>query len=242
MKIACWSGPRNISTALMYSFSNRSDCGAVDEPFYAAYLSLTGKDHPMRDAVVTSQPVDPEAVIASLCDPVSPEKPHVYHKHMAQHMLPAIRRDWWEGMAHILLIRHPARVVASFTKGFAAAELEDIGAVQLAGIYDDLLAQGIRPVVVEGSDVRADPEGMLRSICSRIGLEWDSAMLEWRSGPKDVDGVWAPVWYDAVHASTGFAGPEEDLPVLDGRMAEIAEAAMPYYERLAAVKLIPEAD
>ncbi|WP_375174070.1 HAD family hydrolase [Pseudooceanicola sp.] len=241
MKIACWSGPRNISTALMYSFSNRADCGAVDEPFYAAYLAATGKDHPMRAEILAAQPQDPEAVISALCDPVPAENAHVYQKHMAQHMLPAIRRDWWDGMAHLLLIRHPARVVASFTKGFAEAGLEDIGAVQLAGIYDDLLAQGITPVVVEGSDVRAEPEGMLRAICDRIGIGWDSAMLSWPAGPKPVDGVWAPVWYGAVHASTGFAGPEGPLPELDGRLADMAEAAMPYYARLAAVKISPEA-
>lgn len=239
MKIACWSGPRNISTALMYAFANRADCGAVDEPFYAAYLAATGKDHPMRDEVLASQPTDPEAVIASLLQAES--TPHSYHKHMAQHMLPHIRRDWCSGMAHVLLIRHPARVVASFTKGFAEAQLEDIGAVQLAGIYDDLVAQGIDPVVIEGSDVRADPEGMLRRLCDQIGLPWDPAMLAWEAGPKPVDGVWAPVWYDAVHASTGFAGPEGDLPVLEGRMAEMAEAAMPFYDRLAAVKLSPAA-
>lgn len=238
MKIACWSGPRNISTALMYSFGNRADCTAIDEPFYAAYLARTGKEHPMRGEILAAQPQDPEAVIKTLCDPVSGEKPHVYHKHMAQHMLPTIRRDWWTGMAHVLLIRHPVRVVASFTRGFAEAELADIGAVQLAGIYDDLLAQGLDPVVVEGSDVRRDPEGMLRALCAKIGLDWDPAMLSWPAGPKAVDGVWAPVWYGAVHGSTGFAGAEGPLPELHGRLAEIAEAAMPYYERLAAVKLI----
>lgn len=238
MKIACWSGPRNISTALMYSFSNRADCGAVDEPFYAAYLAATGRMHPMREEILASQPTDPEAVIGSLCDTVPPETPHVYHKHMAQHMLPGIRRDWWDGMAHILLIRHPARVVASFTKGFADAQLEDIGVVQLAGIYDDLLAQGLDPVVIEGSDVRADPQGMLRAVCDRVGLDWDPAMLSWEAGPKPVDGVWAPVWYGAVHGSTGFAGPEGDLPVLDGPMADMAGAAMPSYEKLAAIKLL----
>ncbi|MGI3169761.1 HAD family hydrolase [Pseudooceanicola sp. C21-150M6] len=236
MKIACWSGPRNISTALMYSFSNRADCGAVDEPFYAAYLAATGKNHPMRAEIMASQPEDPEEVISTLLQPDS--TPHMYHKHMAQHMLPGIRRDWWGDMAHILLIRHPARVVASFTKGWAEAGLEDIGAVQLAGIYDDLLAQGITPVVIEGSDVRADPERMLRAICGRIGLDWDPAMLGWEAGPKAVDGLWAPVWYGAVHQSTGFAGPEGEMPVLEGDAAEMAAAAMPFYERLAAVKLV----
>lgn len=235
MKIACWSGPRNISTALMYAFANRADCGAIDEPFYAAYLAETGKTHPMREEVLASRPQDPEAVISTLLQADS--TPHVYHKHMAQHMLPGIRRDWWGGMAHVLLIRHPARVVASFTKGFAEAGLEDIGAVQLAGIYDDLVAQGIVPVVVEGSDVRNDPEGMLRRLCFQIGIDWDPAMLAWDAGPKPCDGVWAPVWYDAVHRSTGFAGAEGALPDLSGDMAAMAEAAMPHYERLVAVKL-----
>jgi hypothetical protein len=238
MKIACWSGPRNISTALMYAFSNRADCGAVDEPFYAAYLERTGKDHPMREEILASQPRDPEAVVAALCGSNPAELPHVYHKHMAQHMLPGLWGDWVSEMVHVILIRHPARVVSSFRKGYAEAGLEDVGFVQLAEIYDDLAARGLDPVIVEGSDVRADPEGMLRALCDRIGLAWDPAMLEWPAGPKDVDGVWAPVWYGAVHQSTGFAGPEGELPDLDGVAREMAEAAMPHYEKLRARKLV----
>ena len=106
MKIACWSGPRNISTAMMYSFANRADCGAVDEPFYAAYLAMTGRVHPMGEEILASQPTDPEAVISALTGANPGGLPHVYHKHMAQHMLPRIRRDWIGGMKHILLIRH----------------------------------------------------------------------------------------------------------------------------------------
>ena len=238
MKIACWSGPRNISTALMYAFSNRADCGAVDEPFYAAYLERTGKDHPMRAEILASQPRDPEAVVAALCGSHPGELPHVYHKHMAQHMLPGLWGDWVSEMVHVILIRHPARVVSSFRKGYAEAGLEDVGFVQLAEIYDDLAARGLDPVIVEGSDVRADPEGMLRALCDRIGLAWDPAMLEWPAGPKDVDGVWAPVWYGAVHQSTGFAGPEGELPDLDGVAREMAEAAMPHYEKLRTRKLV----
>ena len=237
MKIACWSGPRNISTALMYAFSNRSDCAAVDEPFYAAYLDRTGRQHPMREEILASQSADPDQVISDLCGSNPADLSHVYHKHMAQHMLPSIRRDWFGGMAHIVLIRHPARVISSFRKGFDEAGLSDIGFVQLAELYDQLVVEGHDPVVVEGSDIRADPEGMLRAVCDRIGLPWDAAMLSWPAGPKEADGVWAPVWYDAVHASTGFAGPEGELPELTGEMAELADAAMPYYDRLAKAKL-----
>ena len=238
MKIACWSGPRNISTALMYAFSNRADCGAVDEPFYAAYLERTGKDHPMRAEILASQPRDPAAIVAALCGSNSAELPHVYHKHMAQHMLPGLWGDWVTEMVHVILIRHPARVVSSFRKGYAEAGLEDVGFVQLAEIYDDLAARELDPVIVEGSDVRADPEGMLRALCDRIELAWDPAMLEWPAGPKDVDGVWAPVWYGAVHQSTCFAGPEGDLPDLDNLAHEMAEAAMSHYEKLRARKLV----
>jgi len=237
VKIACWSGPRNLSTAMMYAFGNRADCAAVDEPFYAAYLARTGLPHPMRDAVLASQSQDPAQVIADLTGPVPGGLPHVYHKHMAQHMITGIPRDWMGGMAHLILLRHPARVVASFAKGYAHTTLDDVGFVQLAGIYDDLLAQGLEPVVVDSADIRRAPERMLRLICDRIGLSWDPAMLSWPAGPKPFDGVWAAHWYGAVHGSTWFAGPEGALPNLSGDLAGLVEAAMPFYDRLAAVRI-----
>ncbi|MHC9235589.1 sulfotransferase-like domain-containing protein [Pseudooceanicola sp. 502str34] len=237
MKIACWSGPRNISTAMMYSFANRADCGAVDEPFYAAYLAMTGRVHPMGEEILASQPTDPEAVIAALTGPNPGDLPHVYHKHMAQHMLPRIRRDWIGGMKHILLIRHPARVVASFSAKYENPELAEIGFTQQAELYDQLLAEGHAPVVLDSADVRADPEGTLRALCDALGLDWDPAMLHWPAGPKAEDGIWAAHWYNAVHGSTGFAGAEGPMPVLEGAGKALAEAALPSYERLAPLRL-----
>ncbi|MBY6090539.1 sulfotransferase [Maritimibacter alkaliphilus] len=237
MKIACWSGPRNISTAMMYSFANRADCGAVDEPFYAAYLAMTGRVHPMGEEILASQPTDPEAVIAALTGANPGGLPHVYHKHMAQHMLPRIRRDWIGGMKHILLIRHPARVVASFSAKYENPELAEIGFTQQAELYDQLLAEGHAPVVLDSADVRADPEGTLRALCDALGLDWDPAMLHWPAGPKAEDGIWAAHWYNAVHGSTGFAGAEGPMPVLEGAGKALAEAALPSYERLAPLRL-----
>lgn len=237
MKIACWSGPRNISTAMMYSFANRADCGAVDEPFYAAYLAMTGRVHPMGEEILASQPTDPEAVISALTGANPGGLPHVYHKHMAQHMLPRIRRDWIGGMKHILLIRHPARVVASFSAKYENPELAEIGFTQQAELYDQLLAEGHAPVVLDSADVRADPEGTLRALCDALGLDWDPAMLHWPAGPKAEDGIWAAHWYNAVHGSTGFAGVEGPMPALEGAGKALAEAALPSYERLAPLRL-----
>ncbi|MHA6346967.1 sulfotransferase-like domain-containing protein [Roseivivax sp. CAU 1761] len=234
MRVAMWSGPRNLSTALMYAFANRADFHAVDEPFYAAYLARTGLAHPMREAILAAQDQDPEAVVAQLLGPVPGGRPHVYHKHMAQHMIPGLPRGWIAECVNVFLIRHPARVVASFAAKYENPRLEDIGFVQQAELHDGLVAAGARPVVIDSAAIRRDPETMLRRLCAAIGLPFDPAMLAWPAGPKPADGVWAPVWYRAVHASTGFAGPEGPLPELDGAAARLAAAALPAYEALRA--------
>ncbi|MGR3585139.1 MAG: sulfotransferase-like domain-containing protein [Pseudooceanicola nanhaiensis] len=233
MKIACWSGPRNLSTAMMYAFDNRPDFTAVDEPFYAAYLARTGRVHPMGDAILAAQPPDPAEVVAKLSAP-EPEGRHVWQKHMAQHMVPGVPRDWIRNMVNVFLIRHPARVVASFSTRYDRPGLDEIGFVQQAELYE---LTGGTAVVIDAADIRRDPEGMLRALCDAIGLGWDPSVLAWRAGPRAVDGVWAAHWYDAVHRSTGFAGAEGPLPDLEGDAAALAEAALPYYERLHARRL-----
>jgi len=234
MKIACWSGPRNLSTAMMYAFDNRQDFSAVDEPFYAAYLARTGKVHPLGDEILVAQPQDPAKVVEQLCGPNPGDLPHLWQKHMAQHMVPGVPRDWIRDMVNVFLIRHPARVVASFAARFENPALEDIGFVQQAELFDLLAGDA---VVIDATDIRHDPERMLRALCAAIGLDWDPAVLNWKAGARAVDGIWAPHWYDAVHRSTGFAGAEGDLPVLEGAAAELAQAALPYYERLHAARL-----
>lgn len=235
MKIAMWSGPRNLSTALMYSFANRADMGAVDEPFYAAYLVATGLEHPMRDAVIASQSSDAETVVSALLD--SDSTPHFYQKHMTQHMLTGVPRDWMKDVVNIFLIRHPARVLASYSNKHEALTLDDIGFTQQLELYEEACALGQTPVVIDSADIRAAPEAMLRALCGAIDLDWDPAMLSWLAGPKPFDGVWASHWYDAVHRSTGFAGAEGELPVLGGDLQALNEKALPIYERLAALKL-----
>src|SRR6056297_3273566 len=185
MRIAMWSGPRNLSTAMMYSFAARGDCAVVDEPFYAAYLAQTGLDHPMRDAILAAQPQDPEAVIEKLSGPVPARKPHFYQKHMAQHMIPGIPRDWVREVVNVFLIRHPARVAASFSAKYDNPTLADIGFVQQAELYEYLVGEGHSPVVIDSADIRRDPSTMLQRLCAALGLDWTPAMLSWpRRGPR----------------------------------------------------------
>lgn len=237
MKIAMWSGPRNLSTAMMYAFGARSDCAVVDEPFYGPYLRMTGLDHPMRDAILASRPESAEQVAASLLGSNPAQKPHFYQKHMTQHMVPGMPRGWMSGVVNVFLIRHPARVIASFGAKWDGFGLADIGFTQQTELFDHVQDLGQVPVVVDSADIRRDPAGMLRKLCNAIGLPYDPAMLSWPRGGHPADGIWAAHWYGAVHESTGFAPAEGDLPRLTGQAADLLDHALPHYERLARVKI-----
>lgn len=234
MQIAMWSGPRNLSTALMYSFGARADCDVVDEPFYGAYLALTGLNHPMRDDILADMETDPACVAAELAKPAHGLR---YVKHMTQHMIPEMPRDWFSSARHAFLIRHPARVVASYHVKREKPALEDLGFTQQAEVFEQVKALGHDPVVVDSFDIRKTPEATLRKLCAALEISWDPAMLSWPSGGHAADGIWAKHWYGAVHTSTGFAKPEGDLPQLEPDLQAVANAAMPAYEALAAFKI-----
>ena len=232
MKIAMWSGPRNLSTAMMYAFGNRADFAAWDEPFYAPYLKATGIDHPMKNAVMAAHETDALKVGAQCAGPVPDGRDHWYMKHMPFHMEPDFPLDWAESCVNVHLIRHPARVVASYLAKRENPTLKDIGYEEQTRLFDRLPGP-----VVDSAAIRRDPEGMLRRLCAEIGLEFDPAMLNWPAGPKPFDGVWAEHWYGAVHRSTGFAGEEGPMPDLSGKAAALAKAALPHYEQLSALAL-----
>jgi hypothetical protein len=227
MRIAMWSGPRNLSTAMMYAFGNRADFAAWDEPFYAAYLAVSGIDHPMKAEILAADEADPATVAARCIGPIPGGRPHFYMKHMPHHMLPGFPLDWAADCVNVHLLRHPARVVASYSAKREQPTLDDIGFRQQAELFDR-----IGGMVIDSADIRADPEGKLRTLCDAIGLPFDPAMLRWAPGPKSFDGPWAPHWYGAVHESTGFAGPEGPLPTLTGSEEDLVAAALPHYERL----------
>ncbi len=230
MKIAMWSGPRNLSTAMMYAFGNRADFTAVDEPFYAPYLAATGLDHPMSEAIKKAHETDPERV-AEACSEDG-EKPHKYMKHMPHHMLDGFPLDWAKDCINIHLLRHPARVIASYAAKRENPTLDDIGFAQQSALYDR-----IGGIVIDSADIRQDPENALKKLCSQIDIPFDPAMLNWPAGSRPFDGTWAAHWYGAVHQSTGFAGPEEPLPTLSDDAADLLAAALPSYEKMRAIKI-----
>jgi len=230
-----WSGPRNLSTAMMRSFGNRTDCTAVDEPLYAAYLAETGLDHPGRDEVIASQPTDWRLVCSELTDGPVPT-PLQYQKHMTHHLLPGIDRSALAGLQHAFLVRDPERVLTSYAKVREEPTLEDLGLPQQAELFERYGGP-----VVDAADVLRDPAATLRLLCEALGIEFDEAMLAWPAGPRDTDGVWAPHWYAGVEASTGFApySPGSGDPLPD-HLRPLLERCRPYYDALAAYRLRPE--
>lgn len=234
--IAMWSGPRNISTAMMYAFGNRADCVAWDEPFYAFSLIHHGNDHPMRDEIIAANDSDWDALVARCL--ASAAKPIFYQKHMTHHMLPGYDRAWIGKLTNAFLIRSPERVLASYARKWSEVSLRDIGFVEQAEIFD-MVAQkrGKAPPVIDAEDVLENPRALLVSLCAACGVAFDNAMLRWPSGPKAFDGVWAPHWYNAVWTSTGFAKPEPSTIALPVDLARIADAARPYYEKLREFRL-----
>lgn len=236
LRIAMWSGPRNLSTALMRSFGNRADCSVVDEPLYAAYLATTGLDHPGRAEVVASQPTDPAVVLTELTTgPVG--TPLQYQKHMTHHVLPSVPRAPLAGLRHAFLVRDPERVLTSYAKVRDEPTLEDLGLPQQLELFETYGGP-----VVDAADVLRDPRGTLGLLCSALGIAFDEAMLAWPAGPRPTDGVWAPHWYAGVEASTGFApwSPGSGDPLPD-RLAPLLERCRPYYDALAAHRLRPAA-
>ncbi|MFY0693015.1 MAG: HAD family hydrolase [Paracoccaceae bacterium] len=233
MRIAMWSGPRNLSTAMMYAFAARNDCTVWDEPFYAAYLKETGLSHPMREEILKTYETDPQTV-ARHCAGASPGGAAIfYQKHMCHHMVAGFPTDWALDCTNIFLIRHPARVIASYSAKREAPTLEDLGFAQQARLFETL-GGGL---VIDSTDMRADPEARLRALCKAISIPFQPGMLHWPAGGITQDGIWAAHWYDAIHRSTGFAGAEGPLPELTGQAAALERQALPYYEALRAYKL-----
>lgn len=231
--IAMWSGPRNISSAMMYSFGNRADCVAWDEPFYGFSLKHRGHDHPMRDEVIAANECDWDKLVQVCMAPAA--KPIFYQKHMTFHMEPGFDRSFALKLTNAFLIRPPEEVLASYTQKWADASLRGIGFVQQAEIFDMVANHlGHAPPVIEADQVLANPRTMLTKLCAALKIPFDDAMLKWPPGPKSFDGVWAPHWYNAVWQSEGFAAPSHKVVTLPPELAKIADEARPYYEKLKA--------
>ena len=231
-RLACWSGPRNISTATMRAWENRPDTEVVDEPLYAWYLAHTGLDHPGRDLVVAAGDTNWRRVVDSLTRPW-PDGPALqYQKHMAQHLVPDLPREWIASLRNVLLIRDPAEVVASYVRGRETCEPEDIGFPQQGWLQELWDEHGADVPVIDAKDFLQAPEAHLRRLCDWLGIPFSDRMLSWPAGRRISDGVWAPHWYAAVWASTGFEPWRPRDISLSDHDAAVADVCRPVYDQL----------
>ncbi|WP_425258016.1 HAD family hydrolase [Rubrivivax sp. RP6-9] len=234
LRIAAWSGPRNISTAMMRAWEHRGDCAVSDEPLYAHYLHATQFDHPGRDEVIAAGDTDWRRVVAALTTGPAPGgQPLWYQKHMTHHLLPGMDTGWVHGLVNVFLIRDPALVVASYVKSRACVVAADIGLLQQAALFDAVAQRlGHAPPVLDAERFLRDPRTQLQGLCTRLGIAFTDRMLAWPPGPRASDGVWAPHWYAAVWQSTGFEPWRERQVALQGDAARAADACRGAYEAL----------
>lgn len=237
VRISVWSGPRNVSTALMYSFRQRSDTAVVDEPLYAHYLAATGVEHPGRDEVLAAQDTDGERVVRDVI--LGPStRPVLFLKNMAHHL---VDLDWafLSELHNVILTRDPAEMLTSYIKQVPKPTLEGTGLPMQVRLLDAILDEGQDPLVLDSRLLLTDPRSVLSKLCDRIGIPFEEAMLTWPAGPKPEDGVWARFWYESVHRSTGFAPYRaKDEPVPE-RLIPLLTQAQPLYQRLAAYAIEP---
>jgi hypothetical protein len=238
LRLAAWSGPRNISTAMMRAWENRGDCAVVDEPLYAYYLAQTGLDHPGRDQIIAAGDTDWRRVAAWLTGPIPGGKAIWYQKHMTHHLLVHIDRRWLAELTHVFLIRDPREVLLSYIKSRPHVTAEDIGVLQQREIFGYLQElRGKTPPVIDAGEFLQAPEAHLRALCAALGIAFTGRMLQWPAGPRPSDGVWAPHWYEAVLRSTGFEPYRARERQVPDEYQDIVQAVMPAFEEMFAQRL-----
>lgn len=233
-----WSGPRNVSTALMYSFAQRSDTRVVDEPLYGHYLRVTGAEHPGADEVMADMSTDADQVIAEVilgpCD-----RPVLFLKQMAHHLV-ALDRSFLAQTTNVLLIRDPVQMLPSLAKNLAQPTLRDTGLALQTELYDLLVSLGQAPPILDAKQILLNPRRVLSKLCEQLGLPFEESMLHWQAGPRPEDGIWAKHWYHAVHHSTGFQPYSEKREPMPARLEPLLAECLPHYERLAAHVILAE--
>lgn len=233
VRIAMWSGPRNLSTAMMRSFSSRADCFVSDEPFYGAYLRHTGDPQPMMDQVIAAMDCDWHSVARTMRGDAPGDAPVWYQKHMSHHMEGPVSIADFPDHRHAFLIRDPVRVASSYANKRTEIRAEHLGTARQREYFEyEADRLGHAPPVIDSADVLENPAGVLATLCGALGIAWDPAMLRWLHGPHPQDGIWGSHWYDAVNASTGFGPPPGPLPELSPDYARVAEACRDDYEAL----------
>jgi hypothetical protein len=236
VKIALWSGPRSISTALMYSFANRSDTAVIDEPLFGYFLKQTGVWRPSREEVLATMETDPQKVIKSLLEP-STDFPVYFMKHMANHLVD-LDLTFLESFKNVILIRDPKAVLLSYSKQVEEPTLLDTGYEMQANLIAHFEEAGTPFTVLNARNVLLNPEGQLRGLCDKLNIPFQTSMLNWDEGPREEDGVWAKYWYQSVHESTGFGSYREKAEELPSNLISLYDECVEYYGKLERLQLI----
>lgn len=231
-RINIWSGPRNVSTALMYAFAQRADTRVVDEPLYGHYLRVTGAPHPGADEVMADMRVDAAQVIDEVILGPS-DRPVLMLKQMAHHLV-ELDRSFLAQTVNVLLIRDPVQMLPSLAKNLEAPTLRDTGLALQTELYDLLHDLGQEPPILDAREVLRNPRHVLSELCARVGIPFDESMLTWQAGARPEDGIWAKHWYHAVHQSTGFQPYTEKTAPMPAHLQPLLAECLPHYERLAA--------
>jgi len=230
LRINCWSGPRNISTALMYSFRERADTTVIDEPFYAHYLRVSGREHPGYQEVLNSQDQYSEQVIRNVIKGHY-ETPVAFFKQMCHHLV-EIDLSFLDNCSNILLIREPSLVIRSHAKNVPDLKVSDIGLDIQNFLLNKILESGETPVVVDSANLLMQPEAILKELCQHLEIAFDDSMLSWEPGAKPEDGVWAKHWYGNTHESSGFSNKEPNRDSLPEKFLPVLEEATVLYDNL----------
>jgi len=238
VKIAMWSGPRNISTAMMYSFDNRLDCHASDEPLYANFLISTGMQHPGAEVVIRKQESDLERVISQLTGPIPRGKKIWYQKHMCHHVMDDSDISWVDGLTNCFLIRDPREVLLSLSKITDSIDLRSTGLPQQIRIVEHVTVRsGFNPPILDSKEILENPRSMLGELCDLVGINFDEKMLSWDPGPRDCDGAWAKFWYGSVWDSSGFSAPSPREGELSPYLLGVLDEAIPLYQKLREIRI-----
>ena len=237
IRINCWSGPRNVSTALMRSFAQRADTLAVDEPLYGFYLATTGAPHPHRDELVEILETDAKKIIDGVVlAPV--DRSVLFLKQMVHHLTPDLDLRFLDACVNVLLIRDPAEVISSLVHQLPEPTMRDVGLERQVTLFRELRDRGQDPPVLDARHLLLDPEHVLRELCSRTGIPWDPAMLSWSAGPRPEDGAWGPYWYDSLWKSTGFAPYAPKDARVPERCRDLLVRCRDHYDELSAFALV----
>lgn len=239
LRINSWSGPRNVSTALMRSFAQRSDTVALDEPLYGHYLAVSGAPHPGRSELLEILETDAATVIEeTILGPC--ERPVLFMKQMVHHLTPDLDLSFLDACVNVLLIRDPAEVIASLVNQLPEPTARDVGLERQVQLFDELRNKGQDPPVIDAAYLLKDPRGVLEQLCRQVGIDFDEAMLSWPAGPAPEDGPWAKHWYDKLQASSGFAPYEPKEVEVPPHCNSLLEAARGHYEQLLKYAIVTE--